>query len=228
MKVFAIADLHLDGGAGKPMDVFGSRWERHRERIFDSWQSVVGAGDCVLIPGDICWAMRFEDAASDLEDISALNGTKLLLRGNHDFWWSSVTRMRSVLPSDIRFIQNDSVDMGEFCVAGSRGWMLPSDSDFTADDRKIYSRELLRLELSLSSVKHAPLICMTHFPPLSGDGADSEVTALLEKHDALLCVYGHIHGYACAGAFNGEKNGVSYVLCSADSIGFSPLLVSEF
>ncbi len=228
MKVFAIADLHLDGGADKPMDVFGYRWENHRERMFDSWQSVVGVNDCVLVPGDICWAMRFSNALTELNAIAALNGTKLLIRGNHDYWWASPTRMRSALPSDMRLIQNDSVDMGAFSVAGSRGWILPSDSNFKADDRKIYERELLRLGLSFASVKHGPVICMTHFPPLAGDGADTDMTALMEKQGVILCVYGHVHGDGCSSAFDGEKNGIRYRLCSADNLGFAPVEVAEF
>ncbi len=227
MRVYAIADLHLDGGAGKPMDVFGTHWANHRERIFASWQEAVAPNDCVLIPGDICWAMYFADALSELEAISRLNGVKVLIRGNHDYWWNSLTRMRSRLPSNMLLIQNDSVDMGEFAVCGSRGWLLPTDSEFKQDDRKIYERELIRLELSLRSVKRRdiPIICMLHFPPLSQSGADTGFTELLERYGVSLCVYGHLHGKSCQTAFNGEHNGVEYRLCSADSLGFAPTLI---
>lgn len=225
MKIFAIADLHLDGGAGKPMDVFGIHWADHRERIFGAWQQMVSPEDCVLIPGDICWAMHFKDALPELNDISRLNGTKVLVRGNHDYWWSSLTQMRDALPENIKLIQNDSADLGSFIVCGSRGWLLPCDSEFKQADKKIYERELLRLELSLRSVRRndVPLICMLHYPPLPANGNDTCFTALLERYGVKLCLYGHLHGIACLSAFNGNKNGVEYRLCSADSIGFSPI-----
>ena len=119
MKLFAIGDLHLNGKADKPMDVFGSNWDRHREKIFDAWQSLVSPSDCVLVPGDICWAMYLEDAVDDLNSIAELNGTKILIRGNHDYWWASPTRIRAVLPAGMYIVQNDSVDMG---FPGSRAW----------------------------------------------------------------------------------------------------------
>ena len=222
MKLFAIADLHLDGGAGKPMDVFGSHWANHRERIFASWQQSVAPDDCVLIPGDICWAMYFADAYEDLMALSALNGTKILIRGNHDYWWSSLTQMREKLPDNIRLIQNDSVDMGGFVVCGSRGWLLPSDAEFKQADRKIYERELIRLELSLRSVRRndVPIICMMHYPPVGADGAETEFSKLMQKYGVSLCLYGHLHGRSCDGAFNGSCSGVEFRLCSADSLGF--------
>ena len=229
MSVFAIADLHLDGGAGKPMDVFGSHWAGHRERIFSSWQNSVGPDDIVLLPGDICWAMYFTDALSELNAISSLPGTKAMIRGNHDYWWASPTKMRSMLPHDIRVIQNDSVEFEDFVVCGSRGWLLPCDSEFKQDDRKIYARELIRLELSLRSVRNRekPVICMLHFPPLPANGQDSGFTELLDKYGVKVCLYGHLHGRSCAGAFDGVKNGTVYKLCSADSLNFELLKIDD-
>lgn len=223
MKIFAIADLHLDGGAGKPMDVFGSHWANHRERIFCSWQNTVSPEDYVLIPGDICWAMYFEDAYSELISISELNGTKVLIRGNHDYWWSSLTKMREALPKNLILIQNDSACLNGFTVCGSRGWLLPGDSEFKSSDKKIYERELIRLELSLRSVrnKQEPIICMLHYPPLSSNGDDTGFTALMEQYGVSKCLYGHLHGATCASAFNGIKNNIEYRLCSADSLGFN-------
>ena len=154
MKLFAIGDLHLNGKADKPMDVFGSNWDRHREKIFDAWQSLVSPSDCVLVPGDICWAMYLEDAVDDLNSIAELNGTKILIRGNHDYWWASPTRIRAVLPAGMYIVQNDSVDMCAFSVCGSRGWMLPSAANFGKADEKIFNRELIRLEMSLKAACH--------------------------------------------------------------------------
>ena len=234
MKLYAIADLHLDGGAGKPMDVFGPNWEDHCGRIFGLWREKVGEGDTVLIPGDISWAMHFSDALPDLIQISELPGLKVLLRGNHDYWWGSLTRMRSVLPGNMRLVQNDAADIGPAVIAGSRGWILPTDGDFTQEDRKIYERELIRLELSLSAAKRLagedrPIIAMLHFPPALRDGAPTGFTALLEKYGVSRCVYGHLHGSpAWDVGFKGDMKGVKYELCSADSLGFAPLLIKEF
>jgi predicted phosphohydrolase len=241
MKIFAIADLHLDGGENKPMDVFGQMWENHRERIFGAWREYVGGGDTVLIPGDISWAMHLPGALPDLFAIAELPGKKVLLRGNHDYWWSSPTRLRSILPEDMLIVQNDACDIGPAIVCGSRGWLLPSDQDFSADDRRIYERELIRLGLSLAAAKRLrdksltetgedkPIICMMHYPPILRDGAETGFTALLEEYGVKICLYGHLHGsLGWEAGFRGEKNGVSYVLCSADSLGFSPLLVCEY
>ena len=235
MKLFAIADLHMDGGAGKPMDVFGPHWAGHCERIFSSWQGCVGEGDAVLIPGDISWAMHFPDALPDLMTISELSGTKVLLRGNHDYWWGSLTRMRGALPDNMKLIQNDACDLGPFVVCGSRGWILPSDSDFSADDRRIYERELIRLELSLGAAKRLaapeekPITAMLHFPPVMRDGNATGFTELLEKYGVSRCLYGHLHGsIAWEVGFKGERNGVVYELVSADALGFAPKLICKY
>ena len=234
MKLFAIADLHLDGGAGKPMDVFGPNWAGHRDRIFGSWRETVGEEDAVLVPGDISWAMHFRDALPDLTDLSELPGKKVLLRGNHDYWWGSLTKMRSVLPESVKLVQNDACDIGAAVIAGSRGWILPSDSDFKTADKKIYERELIRLELSLSAAKRLagqdkPIVAMLHYPPLMRDGAPTGFTALLEKYGVSRCVYGHLHGSpAWEVGFKGESNGVVYDLVSADALGFAPLFIEEF
>lgn len=234
MKLFAIADLHMDGGAGKPMDIFGPNWADHCDRIFGSWQSLVSEEDAVLVPGDISWAMHFSDALPDLMRIAALPGRKVLSRGNHDYWWSSLTQMRNALPDNITLIQNDAADLGPCVVCGTRGWILPSDADFTAADRKICERELLRLGLSLSAADRLaggekPLVCMMHFPPLLKDGEPTGFTELLEEHGVVLCAYGHLHGApAWEAGFKGERNGVRYELCSADAVGFSPKLLDIY
>ena len=234
MKLFAIADLHLDGGAGKPMDVFGPQWAGHCDRIFGLWRETVGEGDCVLIPGDISWAMRFGDALPDLNAISELPGKKVLLRGNHDYWWSSLTRIRAALPEGMALIQNDAVDIGPAVIAGSRGWSLPASADFTAEDRKIYEREAIRLNLSLAAAKRLsggvkPIIAMMHFPPMLRGGSPTAFSEALERYGVTRCVYGHLHGsLAWEAGCRGEINGVFYELCSADSLGFKPKLICEF
>ena len=140
MSIFAIGDLHLPGGDKKPMDVFGPHWEHHFERICADWQSRVKPEDIVLIPGDISWAMQLGDALNDLRDIAKLPGTILLLRGNHDFWWSSVSQLRACLPKNMHAVQNDAFDAGECVFCGTRGWTIPLGPNAAAQDEKLYRR----------------------------------------------------------------------------------------
>ena len=149
MSIFAIGDLHLPGGDKKPMDVFGAHWERHFERICADWQSRVKPEDIVLIPGDISWAMQLGDALNDLREIAKLPGTILLLRGNHDYWWSSLSQLRACLPENMHAVQNDAFDAGDCVFCGTRGWTIPLGQNAAAQDEKLYRREVLRLEMSL-------------------------------------------------------------------------------
>ena len=140
MSIFAIGDLHLPGGDKKPMDVFGAHWERHFERICADWQSRVKPEDIVLIPGDISWAMQLGDALNDLREIAKLPGTILLLRGNHDYWWSSLSQLRACLPENMHAVQNDAFDAGECVFCGTRGWTIPLGQNAAAQDEKLYRR----------------------------------------------------------------------------------------
>ena len=239
MKLFAIGDLHLDGQQKKPMDVFGPVWQDHRERIFAAWRESVGGGDTVLLPGDFCWAMQFRDALPDLAAVAALPGQKLLIRGNHDYWWTSATKMREALPPSVGIIQNDACDIGPAVIAGTRGWLLRTAADFGESDEKIYRRELIRLELSLEAAlrlskkaaeagEAKPIVLMLHYPPLAENGEATDVTRLIESYPVARVVYGHLHGASCRAAFEGGKNGVSYELVSADRLGFAPKLIQDF
>lgn len=224
MRLFAIADLHLPGGQDKPMAVFGDHWEGHFERISADWRARVAQEDVVLLPGDLSWAMSLEAAKEDLEAVFALPGQKVLLRGNHDYWWPSVSRLRALAPAGVWVVQNDALAFEGFVLAGSRGWQIPKAGKTCAQDEKIYKRELLRLELSLKDARKkapdSPLICMLHYPPLLVDGQASGFTQLLEAYAARACVYGHLHGEALRGAFNGVHNGILYKNASCDGLGF--------
>ena len=237
MKVFAIGDLHLSGGQNKPMDIFGERWADHAERIFSSWRERVSEEDCVLLPGDFCWAMQLDDALESIAEIAELPGKKVLTRGNHDYWWASPTKMRDRFPEGVKIIQNDALDMGAFIVCGTRGWSLPGSADFTEKDEKIYLRELMRLEMSLNAAMRLreregagdkPVIVMLHFPPLIENGSDTGFTEAIERFPVQMVVYGHLHAQSCKLGFEGEKNGICYHLCSADHIGFAPRLIAEY
>ena len=168
MAVWAISDLHLPARQ-KPMDVFGPQWTNHFERIREDWVERVQAQDVVLLPGDLSWAMHLEEAQEDLARIGALPGIKLLLRGNHDFWWSSIGRVRRMLPEGCFALQNDSLLLDGVLFAGSRGWTIPAEPDGDSDDARIYRRERQRLEMSLRNARErsadAPLIAMMHYPP---------------------------------------------------------------
>lgn len=222
MKVFAIADLHLDSGGSKPMDVFGPHWAGHFERISEDWRARVSKDDLVLIPGDISWAMQLPAALPDLEAVGRLPGLKVLLRGNHDYWWSGIGRLRAVLPAGMYAVQNDAVRFGEVTVCGTRGWTLPGPQT-TADDLRIFDREVGRLRLSLEAADRLEglKVAMMHYPPVSEDGAATPFSRLMSEHGVTYAVYGHLHGPAGRNAFSGELDGVLYTCVACDQIRFS-------
>ncbi len=229
MKVFAIGDLHLSGAVNKPMDIFGAKWDQHTRRIQETWMSLVGTDDVVLLPGDFSWAMHLSETAPDFAYLAALPGKKVLIRGNHDYWWNSVTQVRAVLPPDTYVLQNDWLSLGPLCIAGSRGWICPGSAGFDPEkDLKIYNREVGRLALSLADLPaQGRKIVMMHYPPFNEMRAASGFTELLENAGIELVLYGHLHGKSCKNAFEGERNHVVYQLVSADHIGFTPKLVME-
>ncbi len=236
MAIYAIGDPHLSRVAAKPMDIFGPAWADHANRLAAGWQAVVQAGDVVLVPGDISWAMTLAEALPDLQDLDSLPGTKLLIQGNHDYWWQSVSKIRQLPMPGMRFIQNDHVRLdGQVAVCGTRGWLLPGDRGWGDDpehNQKIYARELQRLQLSLQSALKAgaaEIVVMLHYPPVGPGGAPTEFSRLLAATPGVsLCVYGHLHGAAAhERAFQGELDGVTYRLVAGDYLGFVPLRVRE-
>lgn len=223
MQIYAIADLHLSLTSEKPMDVFGEAWRGHAEKLERNWRERVQADDLVLVPGDISWAMQLSAALPDLSFIGNLPGRKILLKGNHDYWWSAIGRVRSNLPEGMRALQNDSIVEDGIGICGSRGWLCPGSSNFSQDDEKIYLRELDRLTLSLQSLPPVETkIAMLHFPPFSDKDRASGFTERLEAAGVTIAVYGHLHGEANRYAFEGEKNGVTYHCVAADKLDFTP------
>ncbi|MDO5142997.1 MAG: metallophosphoesterase [bacterium] len=225
MSLFAIGDLHLPGGDDKAMDVFGSHWHGHFQRISEDWRSRVGAEDTVLIPGDISWAMQLRDAIPDLMSIGDLPGRKLLIKGNHDYWWSSLTQLRTVLPQGMEVIQHSAVALDQCVVCGTRGWNIPTEETPLGDeDARIFRREVMRLEMALQSAARIasgkPLVVMMHFPPLYDQERDTPFTRLLEAYGVHTVVYGHLHGAGIRIGFQGEQRGVRYCLVSCDSLAF--------
>ncbi len=225
MSLFAIGDLHLPGGQDKPMSVFGPQWHGHFFRISESWKEQVREEDTVLIPGDISWAMRLEEAREDLDRISALPGKKILIRGNHDYWWSGITKVRSALPEGMHALQQDALELEDCVVCGTRGWLIPAGEEpLEESDRKIYLRELGRLDMALEQGRkragEKPLVVMLHYPPLLKNQPESGFTERMERAGAALCVYGHLHGAGIQTAFRGERGDVRYELVSCDSLDF--------
>ncbi len=223
MQIYAIADLHLSLTSEKPMDVFGEAWRGHAEKLERNWRERVQADDLVLVPGDISWAMQLSAALPDLSFIGNLPGRKILLKGNHDYWWSAIGRVRSNLPEGMRALQNDSIVEDGIGICGSRGWLCPGSNNFNAEDQKIYLRELDRLSLSLASLPAVETkIAMLHFPPFLDKEKGSGFTERMEDAGVQIVVYGHLHGEANRYAFEGERNGITYHCVAADKLDFAP------
>ena len=225
MNIYAIGDLHLSGEPPtKPMEVFGEHWLGHKEKIKENWLATVKADDTVIICGDISWAMGIKNAAEDLAWLARLPGRKLLLRGNHDYWWSSLAKMQQLYGENFEFLQNDCIMAGDTAICGTRGWVLPSSENFTAEDEKIYKREAIRLEMSLKAAAKqnpASIIVAMHYPPLFAAEEHTLFTDLLERYQVRYCVYGHIHGENHVLTFESERAGVNYKLVSCDTQGFA-------
>ena len=181
LAIFGISDLHLSFSTGKPMDIFGSHWKNHAQKMAESWDSMVGPEDIVLCPGDLSWAMRLDEAQPDLQWIGDRPGKKILGRGNHDYWWNGIKKVRAALPESCIALQNDAVALDDAVIAGSRLWSGPGALDYGPDDQKIYERELSRLELSLKNAQQIsegkPIIASVHYPP-SGLMVDLHISYL--------------------------------------------------
>lgn len=225
MRVFAISDLHLSVNNPKPMDIFGPAWENYVDKIFADWKSKVGEEDIVLLAGDFSWAMKLEDSVADFEMLSNLPGKKVIIRGNHDYWWKSISAVRKILPPNFYAIQNDAIKFENVIICGTRLWNLPDDKKkFTEEDDKIYKRELIRLRMTLENAKTLQtgkgdkIVCMLHYPPYTNKEEDNEITAMMEEFGVTAVVYGHIHAYTKQNLLL-EKNGVTYYLTSCDLVG---------
>ena len=224
-KIFAIGDLHLPGPDDKSMDMFGAHWRDHFDKIREDWLARVGADDLVLIPGDISWAMTREQARPDIEAILALPGKKVILRGNHDYWWDSISRVREMLGPDATALQNDCYIFGDTVICGTRGWLCPQRKEFTKQDQKIYDREGVRMRLSLEDArKKAPGLLprvMMHYPPFNSFEERTVFVELFEEFGVTDVIYGHLHSLTNEQRpFEGTLNGVRYRLVACDYLRF--------
>ena len=225
MNVYAIGDLHLSFSANKPMDIFGGNWEGHFEKIKCDWLEKVQPDDVVLIPGDISWAMKLSDAVNDLNQLAALPGKKVFIRGNHDYWWNGIGKLRAVAPDEnFYFLQTDAVKIEKFIFVGSRGWTCPGSPDFTEQDQKLYLREAERFKLAFKEVEKYKtdgdrIVALIHYPPFTLKNEETLFTQLFEENGVEKAVFGHLHGAAYF-PLKTQKRGVEYILSSCDKLGF--------
>lgn len=238
MALYAIADLHLSlaEGVDKPMDIYGGAWIDHEEKLRRNWTGLINPEDTVVIPGDISWALYLRDAMTDLAWIDALPGTKLLLRGNHDPWWSSMAKMRGLFES-IKFIQNDAYEGEDFIVFGSRGWVCPGDKLFGPGDEKIYERELIRLKLAadcaaklaaeaIKSGRSKEIIGVMHYPPTNEKKQPSGFTDIFRDSGCSKVLYGHLHGeHVWPNGPSGQLYGCEYINVALDRLNCMPLRI---
>jgi predicted phosphohydrolase len=222
MAIYAISDLHLGSLVNKPMDRFGPEWVDHAANVARRWRVRVRDADTVLVCGDTSWAMRLAEALPDLQFIDALPGRKILLRGNHDYWWNSRRKLQAALPPSIRPLQHDGYAVEGWWVCGSRGWLLPGPASQDAD-LQIYRRELGRLRLSLESAPAGSRrLAMLHYPPYAVESGASEVLDLLREFEVEICVYGHLHAMAPGTYPEGPHRGIRFHCVSVDLVGFAP------
>jgi len=227
VALYAISDLHLDLNGDKPMDIFGKRWVEHDVKIKENWCKSIKEKDTVLIAGDISWSMKMEEGIKELEWIHNLPGNKIFVRGNHDYWWSSINKLNR-LYDDMNFIQNNFFSYEDYAVCGTRGWICPGGDNFSSKDEKIYERELIRIRLSIDSAVKAgynKFVVMLHYPPISDKQITSGFVEIINEIKPEAVIYGHLHGVAAENAFEGQKDGVKYIISSSDYINFNPLRI---
>ena len=227
MKIFALSDFHLSFAVNKPMNIFGDHWDNYEAEIKKNWNALVGPDDVGIIAGDISWAMKMADTAADFDFIKSLNGTKIIIRGNHDYWWKSVSQIREFVGDSIKVLQNDSVTIGDVIFVGTRGWQTPErNRPLSVEDQKIYDREVLRFEMSLKSAGdkgNKKLVAILHYPPFNCLRDDSPFTKLCEQYHVDAVVYGHLHGRGGRGDLTYTKNGITYYLTSTDLLKHCPV-----
>lgn len=239
MSLFVISDLHLDVLTNeKSMEVFGDKWKNYTKKIENNWKAVVGENDTVIIPGDISWALTLEESIYDLKWINDLPGKKILMKGNHDFWWSTSKKMNTFFSVNsldtLNILYNGAIEVEEYILAGSRGWFVDKSTQpqgtVNADYDKIVNREKIRLKMSLDEAKklqeasNKEILVFFHFPPVWNDFVCEELVCLLKEYEISRAYFGHIHGvYNVSSLF--EYEGIRFKMISADFIDFLPQIV---
>lgn len=225
--IYAIGDLHFDNSKSKPMDIFGKNWIGHEEKIIENWNNKITDKDIVLIPGDISWALKLEGAKYDLEKIDKLPGQKILSKGNHDYWWQSLKKMRDLEFKNIDFIQNNHYIYEDIFIGGTRGWVNIDEGESKERDQKIFNREILRLEMSLdnSKKKFRKKIAMLHYPPFDFSSNPNQFVEVMKRYDVDICIYGHLHAEGHKYVVEGNIEGIDFHCVSSDFIDFNPKII---
>ena len=227
MSIYAISDLHLSFNTDKPMNIFG--WDDYENRIAEDWNKKVSDEDLVLLPGDFSWELRLQNTYKDFEYLSNLPGKKLLLKGNHDYWWNTMAKLNKFLADNnyktIRFLFNNSFELGNASICGTRGWMMGCENE---EDIKILNREVGRLRRSLESAGCPEKIVFLHYPPVSDISRCDEIINVLKEFGIKKCYYGHLHGDAAKYAVSGVVDGIDYKLISCDKLKFTPCLILKY
>ena len=220
MAIFAIGEMHLSLGTDKPMDVFPG-WEGYLPRLEASWRKLIGPDDTVVLAGDTSWAMNLNDTKADFAFIQNLPGQKWLLKGNHDYWWTTTRKMENFLTANgfdtLHILHNNACTVGNVALCGTRGWFYEENGD-----QKVFRRELIRLEASLKAAGEREKYCFLHYPPLYQGYRCQEILDLLHRYGVTRCFYGHLHGGSHRLAAVGEQDGIQFRLVSADYLRFQP------
>lgn len=225
MAIYTIADLHLSFSEEKPMSIFGENWKEHSKKIKENWINKVKPEDTIVLPGDFSWSMYLEDTYKDFEYLNSLPGKKLLLKGNHDYWWTTLTNMRKYLKENnfenIDFIYNNSYLVENKILTGTRGWNLLESEN----SNKMINRESIRLKLSIEDGiqkygEDKEIIVFMHYPPITQSNKDSEFIKIIKQYNIKYCYYGHLHGKSHQDAIEGEIQGINFKLVSADYLNF--------
>ncbi len=235
MSIYTIGDLHLSFNEEKPMSIFGENWEGHQEKIKLNWIEKVKKEDLVILPGDFSWATYLKDTYEDFYYLNELPGKKLMLKGNHDYWWTTVTSMKKFLKENefntIDFLYNSAYKFENYIIAGTRGWGQKEEGE----DKKLLNRELMRLELSLKKAKELnpnnenEILVFMHYPPITKQNIQNnetpEFTQIMKKYNVKRCYYGHLHSIAIQEAVEGNYEGIEFKLVSADGLNFKLLKI---
>lgn len=234
MALYTISDLHLPIGIDKPMDIFGGKWTNYVERLEKNWRSIVNDEDTVVIPGDISWATYLEQSIPDFDFIESLPGSKIIMKGNHDYWWTTMSKLNKFLGENnyktIKFMQNNAFMYKNVAICGTRGWNYIGYGSALEEDIRIYEREAGRFLISLDEAKKnnpEKIIAFFHYPPISVDCSDNGFIELMKNNGIELCVYGHIHSSGHKNAVEGVRDGIKYMLVSCDYRDFIPVKLCD-
>lgn len=227
MALYAIGDLHLCLGAPKPMDIFGGAWIGYMDKLKEG-MSVIQPEDTTVLLGDLSWSLDLQNAKADFEWINAIPGQKIILKGNHDYWWSTAAKFKKFCMDNgfenLYLLNNNSFEYGDYAICGTRGWFFEEERSGQHDE-KVFRRELMRLEASLKAAGEKQKIVFLHYPPRYKGYECREILSLLEQYGVRRCFYGHLHGGSHKLAMEGSWDSVEYRLVAADYIGFKPYKV---